>query len=394
MKRMKRGWASLTLFVSMLGLVVIAPPSQAGSGTCTYDSVSQTVTVTAIGEGPFYIRLRRQGAEIWFKNPYDPPYEYESCGGATVYNTDLIEFHDETEAARGNLVIEQERGSFAPGATPEPRGLSEIEFDIATGSGYGVLGIVGTPQSDRVVGGDRGLKLNRDADLDVRVSGPGLTYLVYGDAGDDFVFLDGREGTGSAGAVAVTHRMGGGPGDDYLVGDSKHDGFTGGGGDDSMYGSGGEDFFYTGAGADRIFGGPGSDEILTHNGPDYVEAGSGDDFIKGWDGDDRLKGGPGKDRILGYLGRYGWNTPEDDDADKIWGQAGDDKLLGDGGNDHVIGGSGSDVVKGLNGSDNLEGSSGDDRILGHKGNDHLDGDAGRDRCASGPGKDTKEDCER
>jgi Ca2+-binding RTX toxin-like protein len=392
MTHLKRVSTALALLTSLLALVFPTSPSFAGEGTCVYDSVDERVLVTALDLGTF--QLRRRNAEIVFKKSGTPGYE--SCGDATVNNTDLIEFVDESDSGQAWFIINQSRGSFAPGSSPESEGASEVEFNVETGSPYGGgLEVYGTSRPDLIIGGKRGLKLNGDKDLDVRVSGPEKGYGVWAGEGDDSVFLDGRGRTGSYGEEdGHTHYLRGGPGSDSLVGASDKDRFFGGNGNDSLFGSGSRDDFYSGAGIDHVFGGAGNDFVDAQGGFDFVEGGSGDDSIEGNDGEDRLKGGPGQDRIFGHQGSYGSRQPEDDDADRIWGQKGNDSVRGDGGDDRIIAGAGNDLIKGRGGADNLEGSSGDDEIFGHQGNDHLDGDAGSDGCGPGPGLDTKEDCER
>ena len=141
--------------------------------------------------------------------------------------------------------------------------------------------------------------------------------------------------------------MGGGPGDDHLVGDSKGNGFTGGGGDDSIFGSDGEDFFYTGLGRTE-FSQEGAttisalmkDRTMWRPGPVTISSKRGTVTIV-------LKEAPVATGSLAISAPTGPAFRRMTTRTRIWGQAGADELSGDGGNDHVIGGGGSDVVRGL-----------------------------------------------
>lgn len=319
----------LVLGALFVGLI---PQSLAGPTSCEYDPANRRVIITSAET----TTIRRSGSS----NQPGPDLEfrgqvaYQECDGATIHNTDRIVFVDESKRGKGALEINQRHGPFAPGSSPESRGLSEIEFGIDMRGEPELwrgeaLYVLGTNRAETIIGGRRGLKLNGDRDLDVRVRGFVNGYSVDGGKGDDSVLLDGREGTGE------------------FLSDVRHD--------------------------HVIRGNSGDDLLIGASGPDVIDSGFGDDRILGLQGQDYVIAGPGRDRILG--------------------QEGSDRLLGGGNADHVIGGAGADLINGQGLGDHLEGSLGDDEIYGHGGDDHLDGDAGRDRCEPGRGDDTKEDCE-
>lgn len=97
---------------------------------------------------------------------YNTGAGYQKCGIATVENTDRIRFVGATE--NGVAWIDLSHGHFAPGATPETQGLSEIEISVATGEELHIVYILGTDGSDSVVCAGSRVELNADDDSDLR----------------------------------------------------------------------------------------------------------------------------------------------------------------------------------------------------------------------------------
>lgn len=331
--------------------------------SCSYDSVSGHVVITLKpGPHPYDFKgvyVRREGQSIQYWTPEDF-YRYRSCDGATVTNTDLITFNDESA---GNAIdgaffnIDQSKGLFAPGRTDEV-GLSEIEFDLnfAQDDGsytwhLGRIWIDGTDAGDRIIGGERGLKLNPDDDLDVRAVNHGA-FKVFTGHGPDVVHMNGRYGTG---------RFEGSGGQDHSVE------MIGGRGRDTLQGGPYDDEILGVYGADHLIGGRGVDQMFGSSGADHIKSGRGHDiWVTGGDGVDFINSGPGDDR----------------------------RVQGDPGTDVIRGGAGDDSgVDGGRGDDQLKGGSGDDTLLGSGGNDQLDGNKGKDICRQGPGRDVQVRCE-
>ena len=325
-------FAVLALVFSLTTLDAGDVPVMAGPllSECEYDPATKRVSIDT--EEP--TELRRNGRDIHYRSQQQS--EFTSCDGATVDNTDVIEFTDTSQAGEAPLYVDLSWGRFVPGATPENQGQSEIEFQLTRESlepsrfPYLLLYLEGTDRADYFVGGARGMKLNRDKDLDISFRSGEGSLEIDTEAGDDEVFLDGRSGTGPFDPTS----------------NFAHD-------------------------------------IETDRGEDHVVGSALKDDIDGGAWRDRLKGGGGIDRISGEGG-----------SDRMVGQKGNDYLHGLDGRDRAAAGPGNDVVIGHDGDDRLEGGSGDDRIRGNRGNDHLDGDAGIDVCDPGLGKDTKKDCER
>ncbi len=120
---------------------------------------------------------------------------------------------------------------------------------------------------------------------DTYLGGPGNDDLSYYLRFDPIrVTLDGVANDGGAGegdnVGADIETIGGGQGDDVLIGDD---------GPQHMYGSGGNDVLLGHGGADRLDG---------NDGADSLEGGAGADRLEGGCHDDLLDGGPGQDELL------------------------------------------------------------------------------------------------
>jgi len=233
----------------------------------------------------------------------------------------------------------------------------------------------------------------------------------------------------------------GGGGDDVLQGNIGMDHLRGDDGNDTLDGGSASDELIGGDGNDTLFGGDPFDRIGEAGGDDSLYGGNGNDTLNGGDGNDILDGGAGADSLSGGIGfdvaAYGdaaagvsidltkasstWTGDAqgdvltgieevrltsfadvfrgDDNANRVWGNAGDDQLSGLGGDDLLMGGRGNDQLYGGAGNDVVRGdgsppgipsfgSGGDDYLQGNAGNDLLDGGRGNDRMVGGSGNDT------
>jgi serralysin len=157
----------------------------------------------------------------------------------------------------------------------------------------------------------------------------------------------------------------------------------GGSGDDMIVGNRAENVLYGGLGDDELHG--------EQFGAYYKEDDEDADELHGEDGNDTLRGGFGLDLL------YGGDDADDLDGgagdDELNGGAGGDLLKGDAGLDRIHGGSGDDFIYGYrwwgdedknypakyyDTADHLYGGDGDDTIYGSHGNDWIDGDGGHD----------------
>ena len=226
----------------------------------------------------------------------------QACSGGvpTVLNTDTIRV-----LMRGlftGVVLRLDGGPFAPGATTEAEGASEIEIEF---SGRGNLGrVVGTSRADEFhwapAGAQPGFNLNprsvNDTDADVTVTSFFTALIVQGAAGNDAI-------TPAPDAVinesASSVGSDGGPGNDLLVAPRDHGGILDGeSGNDAITGSTRRDLLYGAAGNDRVAGAGGRDQIIGGAGRDLLSGGRGRDHIHSRDSKrDRVRCGHGRDFV-------------------------------------------------------------------------------------------------
>lgn len=247
-----------------------------------------------------------------------------------------------------------------------------------------------------------------------------------GGAGDDALFVDARitdiddaidtmaEDAGEADFGAL---IGGGSGNDRIVGSASRDVLLGNQGRDLILGGGGADVLLGDTQARSSYTDPNYHAFTVSerttafaDARTFVATGQGDGYISrttrieagsrttlgteqlvdvltqthAKEGEaDTLHAGGGDDYALG-----------DGGADTLYGEAGNDTLAGGDGNDTVLGGVGNDLIMGdyrlvdtpiingagvvLTGDDFLDGGEGDDIVMGNRGNDAVYGGEGDD----------------
>jgi hypothetical protein len=282
--RTARGLSVGCLMFALVASLAVADGASAGRAraaappACSFDPESRTLAVRAPGINfSKWSQLTRVGDEIAYRqlNLETSRSHFIACsGGPTVNNTDTIAVSSGA-ALVPEFSLDLGGGPFAPGATPEADGSSEIEFavDLSDADCCQGIDIRGTTGADAIrIGGLRegsGVNLNAsepEPDADVTFLGrPEL--LVFGGRGSDQISANG--GPGFRGPYERGSIIEGGPGADRLVG---------------------ADFF------DWIYPGRGRDQVRTLDGPDVVSArdgtrdvvrcGSGKDEIRA-DGHDR-----------------------------------------------------------------------------------------------------------
>lgn len=144
----------------------------------------------------------------------------------------------------------------------------------------------------------------------------------------------------------------GGATNDDITGTLASDTVDGLGGDDRIEGLSGGDLLFCSDGDDTLLGNFGSDVVSGGDGNDLVKGGFGNDFLFGDDGDDKLVGSQGDDALTAGSGSdlleggtgddllYAIDTAGNaGEADRVFGEAGNDRLLGDDG-DTLSGGTG------------------------------------------------------
>ena len=134
-RRSLRGLLPLVLALALLWPAAVAH----AAASCSFDAVTGTVSVTAAhGEVPTVSRL---GDAI--------ALDGVACETATVTNTDSIDLPFPDDFDSDTVVVDLSGGPFAPGATDEGDGSSEIEIDVNRGDGsFDTLRIVGSSGPD------------------------------------------------------------------------------------------------------------------------------------------------------------------------------------------------------------------------------------------------------
>jgi len=251
--------------VAALSAFWLVDAGSARAESCHYDSGTKTVTAEITPGASATLKV--VGVELWFGLSPVP------CGAATTSNTDTMNIAGGAGSIE-RLVLDQRTGLFAPGATPEGGGISEIEFATTLGDADDTVLVYLTDDDDRVAPGQNGLGLNADGDADVTFSPGAFPLEIRALGGADYVNGRGEFGAGLAFLGPLT--IDGGPGSEELLRGSFAD--------------------------DRLSGGDGDDEIEGNDGADVIDGGAGDDILRAGSGDDDVTGGPGSDTFIGVDG--------------------------------------------------------------------------------------------
>jgi hypothetical protein len=289
--------------VASISLVLVgvcsAPPAVART-RCSYSGPPANVLTVTADRGALTEVIRR-GQRIIARELLERPAK---CAGGipTIFNTDTIHVSVGTDDDFVDLFLGG--GPFAPGATPEPEGASEIEIEIQFGLSGGLANVHGTRRADEFHWGpgpepEPGLNLNPrtagDVDVDVTARGGPQTILdVEAGPGDDTIIPEPGPSFPNSG-VAVF----GDEGNDTLVALPNSESILDGGdGNDTLTGGGLHDFMIAFGGNDRLIGGGGADSMYGGRGRDFLDGGPGRDLVDGERGPDRVFAGPGRDRIF------------------------------------------------------------------------------------------------
>jgi Ca2+-binding RTX toxin-like protein len=260
------------------------PPPPPPGGSCTHNSATRTATATLPSEPPGTATLVVAAGEIRFGSTPS------ACGAATTSNTDTIKVVGAVGAAE-KLIVDQSGGAFAPGATAEAVGISEIEIDVNLGDVSDEVVVIGTSSGDVLAMGVKGAAVNNDTDVDVTVAPLPSSIELVGGGGKNILTARGGYGAGAVYAGSVTLR-GGGEGDE-LTGSNLADLIVGGGGADTVNGYSGNDTIEGGGGNDKLNGADGRDDITGGSGADNLSGGYGNDTLRADDGqaDTAINGG-------------------------------------------------------------------------------------------------------
>ena len=266
---MKRRFAVGVVLVAAIAALAAAGPSY-GAVTCGYSGTDHLLSVSATDD---FTRVLRSGDAIQI----DDGHEGIPCTGSpTVFNTDLIQIGHTGKSA---ATVDLHGGPLAPGFTPEPVGVSEIELQYLTPTFVDLRGTAGPDQISFAAGG-----VNLDGDDDADVTGQFTVLLIEAGGGNDRL-------SSQSGYTRVAGRrvMLGQGGRDTLIATPDGSTLHGGNGHDKLIGGNGPDNLTGGRGADVITGGRDNDLIRAiDNSSDRVDCGPGKDRAK-VDGIDRVK---------------------------------------------------------------------------------------------------------
>lgn len=389
---------SLVLALSAATLSTMAPLASAAPIDCQYVKSKKLVTITidnADTTGWLVIERELGTTRIGYTAEGD---SWKGCEGARTTTTNKIKVVGSTLSEE--IYLSLENGAFAPGASAEGSGASEIEFELDLGAGTDSVTLRGGGGADRLGFPKAGqAALNGDSDVDVAISGIDRWYIEGGEGND---VLDGRgapsvqvfgnEGadrlTGGAGPDGLYGDDGGSPGkDDVLVGGDGDDGLYGYLGNDTLVGGDGDDSLSGYEGRDTVRGGAGDDGLgvmSTKDGPDLLDGGSGNDYVGFWDRTSNVKVS-----LDGKANDGGKNEGDNvlPNVERIYSGSGNDTLVGTDSYNRLDGGDGNDTIKGLGGDDDLDDDDGNDTVYGGAGNEYLNNDPGEDKYYLGEGDD-------
>ena len=288
--------AAATLAVAVL--IGSALPASAGvPDPCSFAGGTLTITLPSGADGT----LGRSGTAITLNG--------QPCGGATVSTTDSISITIDTGTS---ITIDLSAGPFAPGATDEQDGSSEIEIDVATADqGAKLLSVTGSPFADFLAADDLTGTLTLNTDEEV----PDVDVTM--EAAFDLFEID---GAGGADYIDIAHTYGhvlGGEGNDIIGSiDNEEAQIDGeGGGDQVTFAGSTAPIQLLGDESTMIVGDPGGpyqqlssiravratslDDQLTIGGNLNVLGVGGDDTVNVAEGDHVVIGGTGDD-VLGF----------------------------------------------------------------------------------------------
>jgi Ca2+-binding RTX toxin-like protein len=291
--------------LTVLGAALPWPASSHAFVACSYSSGELTVDLTADDDSVTLTRFRDQivvltGSSVSILgddyDEYDDYYGEETqiaipCSGGTPTptNTDHVSVAQSPTAEFGAVTVDQSNGPFAPGATPESDGTSEIEFGFNLPGRLSSVGIKGTEAGESILvgmlpSGAAGVNLNAGAEAasaDADIEAAGTRYvIVNAEPGDDVV--TGMGGPGLSGPLTSGFLIAsGGAGNDLLQAGPLGAGLEGDEGSNTLIGSPHKDFLDAEGGKDKAFAGKGSDRIdALDRKKDFISCGAGKrDFV-------------------------------------------------------------------------------------------------------------------
>jgi Ca2+-binding RTX toxin-like protein len=309
-------------------------------------------------------------------------------GGGDTPTRRYNDYIDYSKRTRGVLINPSYTAGGGDGEVGENDHVQDFEYYFG---GFGNDTLAGTDgQYEQFKGNDGNDLIYGNGGVDWIFGNKGADSL-YGGQGNDFVYGNDIIVAPDTG----DNMLFGEGGDDLVSGTNRNDTIHGGLGlDQTSYGDRKTrvDIYLNGFTTSGEIAIGEKDRLISM---EWVGGGAGNDYIIGSDKDERLYGGPaGNDFIYGFGGRDLLSASNSGNCNLIGGD-GDDIIDGyggqdanGGGRDTLDGGRGNDLLRGYKGDDTLSGGEGNDTLEGGDGNDTLTGDAGNDTLRGQNGNDT------
>ena len=258
---------SLTVRAVLVGLVAslvvaVAPAAEAAS-YCTF---SRGVVTAHVPAGHFLRLLLYPNGRIFYSDNSDSSRR-AFCGRGSVRNTHRVRVIGHGKGSQ--FLYDQMYGVFV-------HGQSEIKFRVTR---IKRVWFNGVGADDHVVIGRRGLDVNADGDLDLRVDRVCDDLELFLGDGNDIADARGSAATGAPW-----------PGKRFLAIDGMR-------GDDLLAGRNGRDILRGDVGANRLLGRGGDDELDDWGQESVLVGGSGNDVLDAAAAPNTFSGGPGDDVI-------------------------------------------------------------------------------------------------
>lgn len=349
-------------------VVITASDEDGGTAVATFSFSVNNVDPTADAGGPYFtfddtaITLSGSGFDVAgaadplsFEWDLDNDGIFETTGQNVTFDPQALGFTGTQTRTVNMRVSDGDGGQAIATTTVELLGVGTAVID-------GVLHVVGSDNSDIALISKLGSNILVIATFNssnpVSFAASSITEIqVRTRGGSDIVIT----------TPNVTHLMtiDGGSGNDLLIGGGGRNVIHGGLGHDVIHGGGGDDLLFGDDGNDDIFGGSGNDVLVGGNGNDILDGGTGRDVLIGSQDEDTLRGGGDDDILIGGYTSHDNDVAALDAIMAIWGSSA----------------SFSSRVATLTASDGLleAGVSvfdddDDDRIMGNAGRDLIFGD--------------------
>jgi len=255
--RSPRLWLGAAGALLAAATVSATPAMAATQSTCVYNTSNKNLVVTD-NSGANQLELGTDKAGVI--RIADGPEAFVICRApnlgtvARVTNTERIAVFAAPAQVAGGYTVNQSNGRFAPGATPEADGSSEVEISLNTTGTPAQLTVIGTPQRDVISVGTGG-RVNFAYDLDADIEPQTKPVRVIASAGVGNDELDSNGG-------GMFSLPADGPVD--LRGDAGNDTLVGAGADNILRGGSDDDrIFAVNGHSDGLTGGTGFDRATT-----------------------------------------------------------------------------------------------------------------------------------